>query len=114
MGGGWAGRAEGVLDPQGGGIEEGGDSAQPCFPLDLAEPGEPSGEGPDEGGGGRTHHQCIPTTQSLSTGRDHGGWKGGGKWEGQPGQRQRSQACPTLHTLGREPSLGEPSGFHGS
>lgn len=66
-------RERGTLDPGGGGIERGGDSAQPCFPLDLAEPGEPFGEGPHEGRGGRTHHQCIPAAQSLSTGRDQDG-----------------------------------------
>ena len=30
-------------------LERGRDSAQPCLPLDHAEPGEPPGEGPDEG-----------------------------------------------------------------
>lgn len=38
--------------------------------LDDAQPGEPAGEGPDEGRGGRTHHQCVPAAQVLPPGRN--------------------------------------------
>lgn len=47
--------------------------------LDHAEPGEPPGEGADEGRGGGTHHQCLPAAQDLSPGSPSmagGGWAG--------------------------------------
>lgn len=85
VGGAWAlmGRRKLRPDPRTGrGLGETMDRRELRAPpslLDHAEPGEPPGEGADEGRGGGTHHQRLPAAQGLSPGSPSmagGGWAG--------------------------------------